>query len=142
MPLIDRSLYPEDKYPYGQWDYQVFYLENFARASAGFEADVRATVRALFRAGNPDRRGKPDRLALVRANGGWFGPENKAPARPRDERVIGEEAEFELCRGALAQRIFWPRQLVPERRGQRRLRRPRPSKLAPQNADAVFARRL
>src|SRR5208337_4415126 len=40
-----------------------------------------------------DRRGKPDRLALVRANGGWFGPDNKAPDRPRDERVIDEEAE-------------------------------------------------
>jgi pimeloyl-ACP methyl ester carboxylesterase len=93
LPLVDRSLYPEDKYPYGQWDYQVFYLENFARATAGFEADIRATVRALFRSGNPDGRGKPNRTALVRANGGWFGPDNKAPALPRDERVIDEEAE-------------------------------------------------
>ena len=33
LPLVDRSLYPGDKYLYGQWDYQVFYLENFARAS-------------------------------------------------------------------------------------------------------------
>jgi pimeloyl-ACP methyl ester carboxylesterase len=93
LPLINRRLYPEDKYPYGQWDYQVFYLENFARATAGFEADIRATVRALFRAGNPDGRGKPNRTAFVRANGGWFGPDNKAPALPRDERVIDEEAE-------------------------------------------------
>lgn len=93
LPLIDRRLYPEDKYPYGQWDYQVFYLENFARATAGFEADVRATVRALFRAGNPDARGKPNRTAFVRATGGWFGPDNKAPALPRDERVIDEAAE-------------------------------------------------
>lgn len=93
VPLIDRRLYPEDKFPYGQWDYQVFYLESFARASAGFEADVRATVRALFRAGNPDGRGKPNRTAFVRANGGLFGPDNKAPSLPRDERVIDEEAE-------------------------------------------------
>ena len=93
LPLIDRRLYPEDKYPYGQWDYQVFYLDDFARATAGFEADVRATVRALFRAGNPEGRGKPNRTAFVRANGGWFGPDNKAPAVPRDERVIDEEAE-------------------------------------------------
>ncbi len=93
LPLIDRSLYPEDKYPYGQWVYQVFYLENFARASAGFEADIRATVRALFRSGKPDGRGKPNRTAFVRANGGWFGPDNKAPALPRDEHVIDEAAE-------------------------------------------------
>ena len=93
LPLIDRGLYPEDKYPYGQWDYQAFYLESFARATAGFEADVRATIRALFRSGKPDGRGKPNRTAFVRANGGWFGPDNKAPALPRDERVIDEAAE-------------------------------------------------
>jgi pimeloyl-ACP methyl ester carboxylesterase len=93
LPLADRKLYPEDKFPFAQWDYQVFYTENFERASAGFEADVRASVRALFRAGKPERRGKPNRTALVRANGGWFGPDNKAPLRPRDDRVIGEEDE-------------------------------------------------
>ncbi len=93
LPLADRNLYPEDTFPYAQWDYQVFYEENFARASSGFEADVRATVRALFRAGDPAGRGKPNRLAFVRARGGWFGAENKAPAVPRDERVIGEEDE-------------------------------------------------
>ena len=54
---------------------------------------MRSTVRALFRAGDPAKRGKPDRLAFVRARGGWFGPDNKAPAVPRDERVIGEEDE-------------------------------------------------
>jgi hypothetical protein len=54
--------------------------ENFARASSGFQADVRSTVRALFRAGNPAKCGKPDRLAFVRARGGWFGPDNRAPA--------------------------------------------------------------
>jgi pimeloyl-ACP methyl ester carboxylesterase len=108
LPLVDRSLYPEDKYPYGQWDYQVFYLENFARASAGFEADIRATVRALFRAGNPDGRGKPNRTALVRANGGWFGPDNKAPALPRDERVIDEEAEASYVAALSRNGFFGP----------------------------------
>ncbi len=108
LPLIDRSLYPEDKYPYGQWDYQVFYLENFARASAGFEADVRATVRALFRSGKPDGRGKPNRTAFVRANGGWFGPDNKPLALPRDERVIDEEAEASYVAALSRNGFFGP----------------------------------
>ena len=93
LPLADRKLYPEDAFPFAQWDYQAFYLESFERASAGLAADVRATVRVLFRAGNPALRGKPSRTAFVRANGGWFGRENKAPPVPRDERVIGEEDE-------------------------------------------------
>jgi pimeloyl-ACP methyl ester carboxylesterase len=93
VPLADRKLYPEDKFPFAQWDYHVFYEESFERASQGFEADVRSTVRALFRAGDPAGRGKPFRTALVRANGGWFGPGNRAPAVPRDERVIRQEDE-------------------------------------------------
>jgi pimeloyl-ACP methyl ester carboxylesterase len=93
LPLADRQLYPENEFPFAQWDYQAFYLENFERASAGFAADVRATVRVLFRAGNPALRGTPSRTAFIRANGGWFGPENKAPAVPRDDRVIREEDE-------------------------------------------------
>src|ERR1700679_3406971 len=49
IPLADRALYPEDRFPAAQWDYMLFYRENFAKACAGFEADIRATVRALFR---------------------------------------------------------------------------------------------
>ena len=36
------------KFPAAQWDYQLFYRENFAAARAGWEGDVRATVKALF----------------------------------------------------------------------------------------------
>ena len=49
VPLVDRSVYPEAEYPVGQWDYQLFYEESFDRARAAFEADVRGTVKALFR---------------------------------------------------------------------------------------------
>ena len=52
LPLADRKVYPEDRFPAAQWDYQLFYRENFAAARAGFEANVRATVKALFRAGS------------------------------------------------------------------------------------------
>jgi pimeloyl-ACP methyl ester carboxylesterase len=93
ISLVDREIYPEDKFPAGQWDYQLFYRENFERARAGFEANVRGTVKALFRAGNPSGKGKPARSAFIRANGGWFGPENRAPDVPRDPAVLTEEDE-------------------------------------------------
>jgi len=91
--LADRKIYPEDKFPAAQWDYQLFYRENFAAARAGFEANVRATVRALFRAGSAAGKGKPARTAFVRANGGWFGPQNTAPDVPRDPAVLTEADE-------------------------------------------------
>ena len=56
IPLADRRVYPEDRFPAAQWDYQLFYRENFAAACAGFESNVRATVRTLFRAGDPVAR--------------------------------------------------------------------------------------
>ena len=93
IPLADRKVYPEDKFPAAQWDYQLFYRENFAAARAGWEGDVRATVKALFRSGDPAGRGKPSRTASIRANGGWFGPGKTAPNLPRDAAVLTEEDE-------------------------------------------------
>jgi pimeloyl-ACP methyl ester carboxylesterase len=90
IPLVDRGLYPEDKYPAGQWDYQLHYRESFAAAQAEMEADVQATVKALFRAGSASRQGQPAVTAAIRANGGWF-PGRRAPDTPLDTRVISAE---------------------------------------------------
>jgi pimeloyl-ACP methyl ester carboxylesterase len=93
LPLADRTVYPEDKLPAAQWDYQMFYRENFAAAVAGFEADVGATVRVLFRSGNPAGKGRPSPTAYVRANGGWFRGRTSAPDPPRYEAVLSEQEE-------------------------------------------------
>ena len=93
IPLADRTVYPEAQFPAAQWDYQLFYRENFAAAHEGFERDIRATVKALFRTGNPAGKGQPAVTAAVRANQGWFGPGQGAPDLPRDEAVLTEEDE-------------------------------------------------
>jgi len=91
LPLIDRTTYPETDYPVGQWDYMYFYEENFASASAAFEADIGATVKALFRSGTEANVGKPSRTAAIRKSGGWFGGASRAPNVPRDAAVITEQ---------------------------------------------------
>ncbi|MDA1098070.1 MAG: alpha/beta hydrolase [Proteobacteria bacterium] len=91
IAAVDRSVYPEDEFPAGRWEYMRFYEENFARATAGFEANPYNTAKALFRSGSPSGRGKPSRTAFVRKQGGWFGPDNAAPDVPRDDAVITEE---------------------------------------------------
>jgi pimeloyl-ACP methyl ester carboxylesterase len=91
LPLVDRSIYPEDRFPAGQWDYQLHYRENFAAAQAEMQADTQATVKALFRAGSAAGQGKPAVTSAVRANGGWFGPMRRAPDVPLDTRVISAE---------------------------------------------------
>ena len=70
----------------------------------------------------PGGDGQPGRTAAVRKNGGWFGGAG-APDLPRDRDVITEQDSRRLRRGAQAQRLLRPGQLVHERRGQHRLRR-------------------
>src|SRR5262245_61890232 len=58
IPLVDRSIYPADQFPAGQWEYMLFYRENFDKARAGFEANIKASVKAMFRAGGPEGKGQ------------------------------------------------------------------------------------
>ncbi len=90
VPLVDRSVYPEVDFPAGQWEYQLFYEEQFDKASSAFEASVLDTVKALFRKGSAAGKGQPSRTALVRRDGGWFGGAGRAPAVPRDADVLTE----------------------------------------------------
>ncbi|MGA3002478.1 MAG: alpha/beta hydrolase [Acetobacteraceae bacterium] len=103
--LIDRTIYPAAEFPAGQWEYQLFYRENFGKACRVFEADVAATVKALFRKGDPAGKGKPSRLALVRKEGGWFGGRPGAPDLPRDADVL-TEADLSAYVAALTRNGF------------------------------------
>ncbi len=91
IPLVDRSIYPMEQYPAGQWDYQLFYEESFDKACATFDANPLNTIKALFRKGDPTGRGKPGRLATVRRDGGWFGGAPQAPDVPMDRDLLTDE---------------------------------------------------
>jgi pimeloyl-ACP methyl ester carboxylesterase len=106
VPYVDRSVYPEAQYPVGQWDYQLFYEESFDKAGAAFDADVRNTVKALFRKGSPSGKGKPSRTAQVRRDGGWFGGTGRAPDVPMDTDVLTEE-DFHKYAAALESNGFF-----------------------------------
>jgi pimeloyl-ACP methyl ester carboxylesterase len=107
LELADRRIYPEDRFPAAQWDYQLFYRENFDAARAAFERDVGATVRALFRAGDPAGKGKPARTSYVRANGGWF-RQGAAPTLPRDAAILSEEDEHRYVAALERNGFFGP----------------------------------
>ena len=69
---IDRNVYPEDQYPYGQWDYQFFYLEHFDVALQDMEVDPHKMVKLLFTKGWLQQKilWLPQHLFLKL--GGWF----------------------------------------------------------------------
>ena len=103
--LIDRTIYPAAEFPAGQWEYQLFYRENFDKAHTVFEANVPATVKALFRKGDAAGKGKPSRTAFVRKDGGWFGGKAAAPDFPRDVDVL-TEADLSAYVAALTRNGF------------------------------------
>lgn len=89
VPLVDRTLYPVDAYPLGQWDYWLYHRERFAQSAADLAADVPGTIATLYRAGAADAVGKPAKLAGIRAAGGWFGPAHRARSIERDPAILG-----------------------------------------------------
>jgi pimeloyl-ACP methyl ester carboxylesterase len=107
IPLANRTIYPEDRFPAAQWDYMMFYRENFAAACKGFDDNVHALVKLLFRAGGPDGKGKPAPTAFTRALGGWFGG-GPAPDVPRDPAVLTEEDEHHYTAALTRNGFFGP----------------------------------
>lgn len=106
LSLVDRKLYPERDYPAGQWDYQLFYEENFPRATQVFAADPYLTMKLLLRKGDPADAGKPAFTSTVRRNGGWFGPLDRAPDLPRDDDVVSDQ-DLRVYAEALARNGFF-----------------------------------
>ena len=106
VSLVDRSLYPIEEYPVGQWDYQLYYQENLERAVAVFEADTYLTAKALFRKGDPASLGRPAGTAAIRAAGGWFRGGDRAPDLPRDPDVV-TEADLRVYAAALDRNGFF-----------------------------------
>ncbi|MFN0030361.1 MAG: alpha/beta fold hydrolase [Acidimicrobiales bacterium] len=88
VSLVDRTVYPTDEYPLGQWDYMAHYEEDFDRATEVMDANPYNVAKALFRKGNPRGQGKPTGTAVVRRNGGWFGGADAAPDLPADHDVV------------------------------------------------------
>lgn len=88
LPLVDRETYPAEEFPWGQWEYQRFYEDHFARAIAPFDADPHGAVKALFRKGVPGYDRRKWRSANVYKDGGWFGGAALPPDLPMDADVV------------------------------------------------------
>ena len=91
LDMVDRTIYPADEYPAGQWDYMLYYEEHFAEAIALFDANVTQSVKLLFRQGDPAGEGKPSFTATARRNHSFFGA-SALPDLPPDADVVSEEA--------------------------------------------------
>lgn len=81
MKVVNREKYPEAEFPYGQWSYQVFYEQDFEKATSWFDADPAGVLRVLFIKGSAANLDKPARTATVVKDGGWMGGAPKPPSQ-------------------------------------------------------------
>jgi len=107
VPLVDRELYPADKYPDGQWDYYRFYLTHFDQAVSDMEADIPATLASIYRPGNPASARKVSPSAGITANGGRYGAAHRAPPTAADP-ALWPSADFDVLVGAFRVTGFRP----------------------------------
>jgi len=84
VALVDRSIYPADEFPDGQWDYYRYYTTHFESAVADLDADLTSSLASIFQPGNPANVGKVSPNALVSRNGGRFGAAHHAPPTEPD----------------------------------------------------------
>ena len=107
IPLVDRTIYPVDQYPDGQWDYYRYYITHFDSAVADLDADQAASLASIFRPGNPDSIGKVSPNAVVTRNGGRFGAAHRAPPTQPDP-ALWPPADFDTLVKAFRTRGFGP----------------------------------
>lgn len=107
VPLVDRSIYPADQYPDGQWDYYRYYTTHFASAVADLDADKASSLASIFRSGDPASIGKPAANASVTRKGGRFGAAHRAPPTQPDP-ALWPEADFEALVRAFDAHGFRP----------------------------------
>ncbi len=107
IPFIDRTLYPADKYPDGQWDYWRFYLTHFDQAVGDMDADVPATLASIYTKGIPASTGKLSPSAVVTANGGRYGAAHRAPAMEPDY-TLWSQPDFDALVAAFKKTGFRP----------------------------------
>ncbi|KAI0965027.1 alpha/beta-hydrolase [Xylaria arbuscula] len=83
VSLVDRTVYPEDEYPFGQWDYMAYYEESFDKAIAYYEANVLGLLKVLYarsEANSAADANKPAFTANIRKTNGLFDGNPAPPA--------------------------------------------------------------
>lgn len=107
VPLVDRTIYPADEYPDGQWDYYRYYTTHFESAVADLDADLAASLASIYRPGNPAGVGEASPNAVVSRNGGRFGAAHHAPPTEPDPD-LWPPADFEALLQAFQAHGFGP----------------------------------
>lgn len=94
VSIVNRDIYPKEKYPLGQWDYQAYHAESASRSEATLDADPENTIKCLYTKGDPASYGQPALTSEMRSNGGWWGEADTAPKMPLELTLLKDEPKM------------------------------------------------
>lgn len=92
VSLVNRDLYPEDEYPYGQFEYMKYYELHSDKSIEEHESVADRISKAMHMPHDPANYGKPNaRTSRQLREGGWFGGHPEAvPDVPIEYSLIDE----------------------------------------------------
>jgi soluble epoxide hydrolase/lipid-phosphate phosphatase len=97
ISTVDRDLYPADEYPYGQWDYQIFYEQNEKEADRQFESNISDIVKLFWSKGRAQTGQAPARTSSVTKDKGWFGGiDAELPQIPLEKTSLDQDLFVEI----------------------------------------------
>ncbi|RMZ72107.1 epoxide hydrolase 2 [Pyrenophora seminiperda CCB06] len=78
VSTVNRDIYPEKEYKYGQWEYLHHYMQQPEESVKVFETNVEGITKVFYLKSDPKTYGKPAPTSTIVKDGGWFGghPEN------------------------------------------------------------------
>ena len=79
LPLVNREIYPIDKYEFGQWDYMKNYEENFEKAVEWFDQDIAGLCKTVMQLTTTTPLNRFSPFATIRKSG-CFGGLPKPPS--------------------------------------------------------------
>ncbi|KAJ5738165.1 epoxide hydrolase [Penicillium malachiteum] len=110
LSLMNRDVYPVDKYEFGQFDYIKNWEENFEKTVEWFDSDIAGVCAVMAQKfiSRKDTMRPNDMMALVRKNSGWLGGIPKPPSRQQLGPVALPDDVFESFVSDMEKTGFWP----------------------------------
>ncbi|KAF2649261.1 epoxide hydrolase 2 [Lophiostoma macrostomum CBS 122681] len=102
VSLVNRDIYPEEQYPYGQWTYMKHYELHTEECIENFKsAPLDKITKARYRPHDPARFGKPGRTSTVSLDRGWLfgGRPDALPDIPLGNTLLDESLYESLLAG-------------------------------------------
>jgi soluble epoxide hydrolase/lipid-phosphate phosphatase len=107
--LINRDIYPEDEYEWGQFAYMKYYELEPEKSAKSFEGHVETITKVMYMRHDPNKWSKPSPTATQLKDGGWFGGHPELiPNVPLEYTILDESLLKNLVKSHEQHGFFGP----------------------------------